>query len=117
MDGKILKAIQILRAERKNHMELLEELQIILCDLEEDCCYIPTNAKKYIDTKKVKKDARILIQTIADLDCIIIDFEAGKNETQIIGSLYEGKFYSELTEVLTKADLSWDEENMTVSIE
>ena len=80
-------AIKKLNQEIRKHLGQLQELIMMEADVElNNGNYIPKNAQRYVDLKKIKEDKENLLITISDLTTICRALERGKTTVVIRGT-------------------------------
>ena len=81
------KAIMKLNQEIRKHLGQLQELIMMEADVElNNWNYIPKEAQRYVDLKKIKEDKANLLITISDLTTICKALEHGKTTVVIRGT-------------------------------
>ena len=112
------KAIKKLNQEIRKHLGQLQELIMMEADVElNNGNYIPKEAQRYVDLKKIKEDKENLLITIADLTAICKALEHGKTTVVIRGTATNrSMILIETSKSISAASLDQDSNGFTGEI-
>lgn len=111
-------AIKKLNQEIRKHLGQLQELIMMEADVElNNGNYIPKNAQRYVDLKKIKEDKENLLITISDLTTICRALERGKTTVVIRGTAKNcSMILNETSKSISAAGLYQDGDGFTGEI-